>query len=266
MSDSRLSITSAPFRALAAALVVVAATVAASTVSSSAQADIPVPFKAGETLTYDVSWTTFLTAGQATLSVKERRPGAAGRARYYLVAEAQPSSMLQRLYRLYYKAESMLDTRTLRPSTATVFSDENGRTRHKTTTFLGNGTVNYEVKTASTVKSSVKMPATAQDPLGAIYVLRALPLKPGQAPFVIPVADSGKAYTMRVSVGARESVKTGIGTVPALKLTLAVTGPDGKADSPLTIWLSDDARRLPLKMVAGLTVGSVQLTLAKVTG
>jgi len=160
----------------------------------------------------------------------------------------------------------MLDTRTLQPSMATVFSDENGRKRQKTTTFGANGTVDYEVKTASTVKSSLKMPAAVQDPLGAIYVLRAIPLKAGQAPFVIPVADSGKAYTMRVAVGAREQVKTGIGTLPALKLTLTVTGPDGKADPPLTIWLSDDARRLPLKFVAGLTVGSFQLTLARVTG
>lgn len=265
MSDSRFPITRC--WSLVAALCVAAAAMAAWPASPSAQADRPVPFKTGETLTYDVSWTTFVTAGQATLSVKERRPGAAGSARYYLVAEARPSSVLQRLYHVYYKAESMLDTRTLRPSRATVFSDENGRTRHKTTTFRANGTVDYEVKTASLVKSSLKMPVEAQDPLGAIYVLRAIPFKAGQAPFVIPIADSGKAYKMRVTVGAREPVKTGIGTVPALKLTLAVTGPDGKAtDAPMTVWISDDARRLPLKFVAGLAVGSFQLTLARITG
>lgn len=256
-----------PSRAFAAFMLVTVAALATSTIPSSAQADRPVPFKAGETLTYDVSWTTFVTAGQATLSVKERRPGAAGSARYYIVAEAQPSSVLQRLYRLHYKAESMLDTRTLRPSRATVFSDENGRTRHKTTTFRGNGTVDYEMKTASLVKSSLKIPIEVQDPLGAIYVLRAIPFKVGQKPFVIPVADSGKAYTMRVTVGARESVKTGIGIVSGIKLMLAVTGSDGKAtDAPMTVWISDDARRLPLKFVAGLSVGSFQLTLARVTG
>jgi len=265
MSDSRFPITSARRHAIAAALFVAAAALVISTVGSSAQADRPVPFKVGETLTYDVSWTTLVTAGQATMSVRERRPGAAGSGRYYLVAEAQPSSMLQRLYRLYYKAESMLDTRTLLPSRASVFSDENGRKRQKTTTFRGKGAVDYEMQTAPTVKSSLTMPAEAQDPLGAIYVLRAVPLKSGQT-FMIPIADSGKAYRMRVTVGARESVKTGIGTVPGLKLTLGVTGPDGKANPPLTLWLSDDARRLPLKLVAGLTVGSFQLTLAKVTG
>jgi hypothetical protein len=233
-----------------------------------AQTDVPVPFKPGESLTYDISWTTFLTAGQATLSVKERRPGSGGRATYYLVAEGQPSSMLQKLYHLYYKAESMLDTRTLRPSLATVYSDENGRKRYKTSRFRGNGIVDYEIKTASTTTSQVKVDATAQDPLGAIYVLRAIPLKVGQAPFTIPVTDSGKAYRMRVAVSGRESVTTGIGTLPALKLRLMVNNADGTAtdDSTLTLWISDDARRLPLKLVAGLSVGSFQLTLARVNG
>lgn len=254
-------------RTLAAALVALTTALVVTTSTPTAQADLPVPFKPGEALTYDVSWTTFLTAGQATLSVKERRAAGPGRAQYYLVAEGQPSSMLQKLYHLYYKAESMLDTKTLRPASATLYSDENGRKRYKTSIFRGNGMVDYEVKTASTAKSTLKLPATAQDPLGAIYVLRAIPLKPGQAPFTIPVVDSGKAYTMRVSVGARESVKTGIGTLPAIKLTLAVTGPDGKAtDAPMTMWVSDDARRLPLKFMAGLAVGSFQLTLAKAVG
>ncbi|MCC7186517.1 MAG: DUF3108 domain-containing protein [Acidobacteria bacterium] len=254
-------------RTLAAALVALTTALVVTTSTPTAQADLPVPFKPGEALTYDVSWTTFLTAGQATLSVKERRAAGPGRTQYYLVAEGQPSSMLQKLYHLYYKAESMMDTKTLRPASATLYSDENGRKRYKTSIFRGNGMVDYEVKTASTAKSTLKIPATAQDPLGAIYVLRAIPLKPGQAPFTIPVVDSGKAYTMRVTVGARESVKTGIGTLPAIKLTLAVTGPDGKAtDAPMTMWVSDDARRLPLKFMAGLTVGSFQLTLAKAVG
>lgn len=244
-----------------------AALVASAGVVPSAQADLPVPFKVGEALTYDISWTTFVTAGQATLSVKERKAQAGGRAGYYLVAEGQPSSMLQKLYHLYYKAESMLDTRTLRPSMATIYSDENGRKRHKISSFRGNGVVDFEMRTASTSKSQIKVEATAQDPLGAVYVLRALPLKTGQAPFVIPVTDSGKAYKMRVTVGARETVRTGIGSLPGLKLTLALTKVNGApADATnLALWISDDARRLPLKMVAGLSVGSFQLTLAKAT-
>lgn len=250
--------------ALAALIAIVAARPAA----SAAQADQPVPFKVGETLTYDVSWTTFVSAGTATMSVKERRPAGAGRNAYYLVAEGRPSSMLSKLYQLYYKAESMLDTRTLLPSMATIYSDEGGRKRHKTTTFKGNGSVEYEVKTTTSAVSTITASRTAQDPLGAIYILRSLPLKAGMtASIPIPIIDSGKAYTMRVRVGGIENVKSGLGTLQAVKLLMTITDAAGKAEgSGFSLWLSDDSRRLPLKISAGLAVGSVHLTLAKVVG
>jgi len=233
-----------------------------------AQADRAVPFKVGETLTFDVSWTSFVSAGTATLAVKERRSAGAGRSSYYLVAEGQPSAVVGKLYSLYYKAESMLDTRTLLPSLATTYSDEGGRKRYKTTTFKGNGSVQYEIKTSTTATSTLKAPPTAQDPLGAIYILRSLPLKPGMATAIpIPIIDSGKSYTMRVRVGGIENIKSGLGTLPALKLSMTITDAAGKPEGGgFTLWLSDDARRLPLKLSAGLSVGSVHLTLAKVTG
>lgn len=244
---------------------VVAAVVAGSAVPS-AQADRPVPFKVGETLTFDVSWTNFVSAGTATMSVKERRPAGPGRSAYYLVAEGRPSSVLGKLYQLYYKAESMMDTRTLLPSMATIYSDEGGRKRYKTTTFKGNGSVQYEIRTSTTATSAIKAPATAQDPLGALYILRALPLKAGLS-VPIPIIDSGKAYTMRVRVAGVENVKSGLGTLPAFKVAMTITDAAGKAESGgFTLWISDDARKLPLKFSAGLTVGSVQLTLAKVVG
>ena len=232
-----------------------------------AGADWAVPFKVGETLTFDISWTSFVSAGTATFSVKERRPAGPGRNAYYLIAEAKPSSVIGKLYSLYYKAESMLDTRSLLPSVATLYSDEGGRKRQKTTTFRGNGAVQYELKTATTATSSLKVPVATQDPLGAIYILRALPLKVGLA-VPIPITDSGKAYTMRIKVAARELVRIGLGSLPAWKVSTAVTDAAGKATdaSAFTVWISDDERKLPLKFQAGLTVGSVQLTLAKVTG
>ena len=74
--------------------------------------DRAVPFKVGETLTYDISWSGALTAGTATMTVKERRPFGAG-AIYDLIAEGKPGPTLDKLYHLYYKAESFLETKSL---------------------------------------------------------------------------------------------------------------------------------------------------------
>ena len=74
----------------------------------------PVPFAAGEALVYDISWSTFLTAGTATVSVKEKKPSY-GSTAYYIVAEGRPTPLLSKLYSLYYKADTLLDVYTLLP-------------------------------------------------------------------------------------------------------------------------------------------------------
>ena len=81
---------------------------------------------------------------------------------------------------------------------------------------------------------------------------------------------NGRMETGRSLLGSLigDHAKTGIGTLPAIKLTLNASEVNGKAAeaSNLTLWLSDDARRIPLKFTAGLAVGSFQLTLAKAVG
>src|SRR5688500_1760971 len=145
-------------------------------------AEMKVPFRSGETLTYNVGWSTYFTAGTATVRVAERRPLSAGRAAYILVAEGKPGSILSKLYDLYYKAETQLDTRTLLPITASIFSKEGSRTRVKTTHFKGAGrTADYSVQTGTLNKRQLSVAPYTQDALSAIYVLRkVLYLKPGE--------------------------------------------------------------------------------------
>src|SRR5262245_22118887 len=51
------------------------------------QKDAAVPFRVGETLTYDVAWSTYLIAGSATSRVVEKRAAAARTpSAYYIVA------------------------------------------------------------------------------------------------------------------------------------------------------------------------------------
>src|SRR5687768_11262253 len=61
-------------------------------------AEIKVPFWAGETLTYNVGWSTYFTAGTATMRVQERRELGSNRAAYVLVAEGKPGTILSKLY------------------------------------------------------------------------------------------------------------------------------------------------------------------------
>ena len=227
--------------------------------------EMTVPFKAGETLEYDIGWSSFVTAGTATVSVKEKKPSY-GSTAYYIVAEGRPTPLVSKLYTLYYKADTLIDVYSLLPQRGSLYSEEGKRRRMKTTTFDQSAKrANYQVETRTLVKKDLAIPGFTQDALSAIYVLRSIPFKAGEK-FNMPVSDNGNIYRVQMQVGASEPVKTGLGTITGLRITPVITGPDKDSPRGLSLWISDDARRLPLKMEAQLLVGKFTVTLRQVRG
>ena len=225
-----------------------------------AKKEMAVPFKAGEVLEFDVGWSSYLTAGSATVKVLEKKPSYSSVA-YYIVAEGQPTPLLSKLYTLSYKADTRLDAYSLLPQRGSLFVREGKRQRMKTTTFnQATKSAKYEVKTATQVERDLTLPAYTQDALSALYVLRSIPMKSGEK-FNMPVTDAGDVYKVQMQIGAVEAVKTGLGTVNGLKIVPVVTMTKGTPPRGLALWLSDDARRLPLKIEAQLAVGKFTVTL-----
>jgi hypothetical protein len=220
-----------------------------------------VPFKIGETLTYDVSWLTYVTAGTATTTVKEKKPSFNSTA-YYIVAEGRPTPLVSKLYSLYYKIDTLLDAYTLLPQRGSVYSEEGSRHRFKISRFDHTAhKVFFEYESTGKASDNFTVPPYVQDALSAIYVLRAVPLD-GGARITMPVTDNGTNYKIQVDVGSPERIKTPFGEVAAWKLKLAISDPGGKPQGRnIVLWMSDDAQRLPMKLVADLPVGSFSLAL-----
>src|SRR5712664_3903133 len=117
------------------------------------RAERNVPFRVGETLTYDVSWSSFVTAGTAVAQVREKKPSFNSTA-YYIVAEGRPTPLVSKLYSLYYKLDTLLDTYTLLPQRGTVYSEERSRHRLRITRFdRAAKRAFFEYQTDSTVKA-----------------------------------------------------------------------------------------------------------------
>ena len=218
-----------------------------------------VPFAVGETLTYDVSWSTYLTAGSATIRVAERKPSY-GSVAYYLVAEGRPTALVSKLYSLYYKVDSLLDAYSLLPQRGSVFSQEGKRNRMKTTLFAhAKRQADYQVETRTLVKKTVAISPVAQDPLGALFVLRSIPLKQGEK-ITMPICDGGVSYKVTIQAGPTESIKAAGTTIQTQRLTL--TPPPEAGARSVQLWLSTDAARVPVRMSAQLAVGAFVLTLS----
>ena len=226
---------------------------------ASARTEPRVPFAPGERLSYDISWSSYLSAGTAVLSVQEKK-ASYGSTAYYIVAEGQPTALVSKLYRLYYKADTLLDAYELLPQRASIYSEEGRRRRFKITTFNAAAKpATFEVRTDTTVRTPIAISRNAQDPLAAIYVLRTVALKAGDR-MTTPIADNGHQYTIDVSVSAPEIVQCGLGAVAAWKLMPVARGAGPEARQ-IALWISNDTRRLPIKVSTELPVGRFEFTL-----
>ena len=246
--------------AVLAAIVLAGPGAAASQQERSApRRETAVPFTAGERLTYDVSWSSLLTAGAATIHVAEKKPSY-GSTAYYIVAEGRPTPLVSKLYSLYYKVDTLLDTYTLLPQRGSVYSEEGKQRRMKTTRFdHRKKQADYQVETRTIVRKSLGISAVAQDPLGALFVLRSIALKAGEK-ITMPICDGGTSYRVLIEAGATETVMTRTGDVQAQRLS--ITPPAEVGARALSVWFSSDAARVPVKMSAQLPVGAFVLTLS----
>ena len=224
--------------------------------------EVRVPFRAGEMLTYDVSYSTYVTAGTVTMHVQAKRPSYNSVA-YYVVAEARPTPLMSKLYTLYYKADVLMDVYTLLPQRAGVYSEEGQRHQMKVTTFNNAARkATFEHVSAKSGKREFSVPAFTQDALSAIYVMRALPLKVGMKE-TIPVSTGGRSYSAQVSVVGVEALKTGAGPYQAFRLRTALYDETGRPSGrPIHLWISDTPNRVPVKLQSELSVGSFILTLS----
>jgi len=224
-------------------------------------AEASVPFKVGETLTYDVSWSSFLVAGTATTTVKEKRPSYESIA-YYVVAEGRPLPLLARLYNLYYKMDALVDSRTLLSQRGSLYAEEAADHRLAATRFdRAARRAFFEVQSEQTTKTDYAVPAGTQDGLTVLYSLRTRALKAGDR-VVVPVADGGLLYTVSAEIAAPETVRVPLGEFSAWNLKVSIVNGQGQAAwKNVALWISNDARRLPVKLQAELSIGHFVLAL-----
>jgi hypothetical protein len=117
-----------------------------------------------------------------------------------------------------------------------------------------------EPRTASTTFSG-----RVQDVLSAIYYLRTQPLVMGKS-LDLMVSDSGRVYEVPVHVVEKKRMKTILGRVEALRIDADIFGPGSLLDGEgrLSIWVTNDSRRVPVSARVKTEYGTFDITLRKV--
>lgn len=105
-----------------------------------------------------------------------------------------------------------------------------------------------------------------QDVLSAIYFLRTQPLALGKT-LQLTISDSGRVYQVPVRVVEKKRMKTILGRVEALRVDPELFGPNGMMarNGHISIWYTNDSRRIPVKAKIKTDYGTFNITLRKIT-
>jgi hypothetical protein len=218
-------------------------------------ADGPIPPK--EKLTYTIEWK-FIHAGNA---IVETQPGAA---RLTLESAGLVSAML--------KIREVYDVKYDDPfcATSSTLDALEGKRHHDTkiTFDRRQGKAFFVerdlVKNTTVRNTNIATPRCVQDVLGSLLRLRATKLDPVQST-QFPVSDGRKSASVKVESQARETIKTAAGSFACIKYEAnLMNGVVYTRPGRVFVWLSDDARRLLVRVELRLgIVGAVTLDLEK---
>jgi hypothetical protein len=114
--------------------------------------------------------------------------------------------------------------------------------------------------------SAIDFSEPIQDILTVIYFLRTQKLEVGKS-FDVPVSDSGRVFRFSVAVVERKQINTVLGHVSAVRVDPALFGENGlvRSRGALSIWITEDSRRLPVRAQLKVDIGTFDIKLKRVS-
>jgi hypothetical protein len=221
-------------------------------------ARLGLPFAPGERLVFSIEYG-IVRAGTATLEV---RPMTAyrGRSCYHIASSTQSSSFFDNVYKVRDRIETLVDAGSFVTwRYRKVLREGSYKADHEAVYDQAAGRARYADG------KWVEFPPRALDALGAFYFARTQPLVPGTSFYVAHHGDK-KSFYLQVRVLARERIKVPAGTFDCVAIEPLVrdAGPF-RQQGRLTIWVTDDERRIPVLMKSKVAVGSIDAALQQIT-
>lgn len=216
----------------------------------------------GEKSVYDISFFG-VSAGTFTLETMPLKE-VAGRKVYHVVGVAQSSAVFSLFYRLRDTVQSYIDYEGLFSHRFQLEQDESSQTRkafeindhEKGETLFWNRWKHVQKDYVET-KEIKPIQRFAQDTVSALFYARLTDLKEG-ANVKIPVISEAKVWEAELKVVRKETLNTALGRLPTL-VVMPETRHEGvlKKTGDSYLWLTDDPRKLLVRMEAKIKIGSV---------
>jgi hypothetical protein len=224
-------------------------------------------FSGGESLKFRVHYG-ILNAGYATLDVKEEVLNNVPV--YHVIGRGYSIGMTKFFFEVEDVYESYIDKDTKNPYQFVRKINEGGYTKNQEG-FFNQRTNRILVKDYKhKTEKAFDFPDNAQDILSSFYYLRNYPninkIKVGES-VIIDMFFDNEITKFKLKFIGREDIKTKFGVVSTMIFKpLVQSGRIFKEQESLTIWISDDYNKIPIRIKATLLVGSIKADLEEYKG
>jgi hypothetical protein len=218
-------------------------------------------FTVGERLVFDVGYG-FITAGQAIISVPEYDTVAAHRC-FKVMFQVNSTATFSWFFEVRDRYETYLDVDGIFPWRF----EQHVKEGHYHRDFIADfDQTNHIAKTSD---KQYPIPPKVNDIMSAFFFIRTLDFSNRKAGERIHLQNFYKdsTYDLDVQFMGRETIKVEAGTFKCIIVEpLAKEGGLFKSDGRVLIWLSDDERKIPVKITTKVLIGSIGSELREYSG
>lgn len=223
------------------------------------------PFDVGERLDFRIHYG-FVDAGEASISI-EKKMIKSGKSVYYMRGVGKSTGMTRWFFPADDVYETYMDTKTLLPVEFVRDVNEDGVIIKRHIYFDRSDSTAID---AQLDKDSVfNFDREMHDIFSCFYYARSMDvtgIKVGDIK-VLDVFLDHELFPFMLKYQGKEELKTDFGKIRCMKFMPVVQeGRVFKEKESMTIWVTDDANRVPVRLQSDLMIGSVKIDLVKFQG
>lgn len=214
-------------------------------------------FKPGEKLKFRIRYG-FVDAGEAILEVDPTSPNLGGRDCYHVVGTGKTLGAFDWFFEVRDRYESIIDKQALIPWMFIRRVNEGGYIINQNVSF------NHFKDSATSEKKTIPIPEYTQDLISSFYYARNIDFANAKEGDLFPVncyLDDGIILLNLKFIG-KEDINYKKGVFHCLKFhPILQEGRVFKEKEGMTIWISDDKNRIPIRLQTEILVGSIKMDL-----
>lgn len=220
----------------------------------------------GERLSFELSYG-FITAAESFLSISPSPVPMNGRDTYEINFEVNSRPSFDVVYKVRDNYKSYVDTRGLFPWKFEQHIREPNFKKDFEAYFMPDSQ-KVKTKTNGTENREFQAPAYVQDIFSAFYYVRTLNLsgyKDGDV-INVPTFNDDKHFTLAVKIVGRETTEVAAGEFKTVIVQPMLTEGFTNKTSDIFVYLSDDARKIPVKVKLKIVIGALVAELTEYSG